>query len=95
MKRVVDSSCEEAVAIVEETVPGIEREAVPELLNRPFGDVEDDEDVNPLKRGGHHHEEVAREHIAGMIPEKRCPRLWRLPTARSRARRHVATHRAG
>jgi len=28
MKRVVDSSCEEAVSIVEKTIPGIEREAV-------------------------------------------------------------------
>jgi hypothetical protein len=26
------------------------------------GDVEDDEDVNPPKSGGHDHEEVAREY---------------------------------
>jgi hypothetical protein len=57
-------------------IRGIQRKTVPELLDRPFrrrvfrqipvndpacGDVEDDEDVQPLKRGGHHDEEVAPE----------------------------------
>ena len=36
-------------------------------------DVEDDEDVQPLKGGGHHDEEVAGEYGAGMIVEERGP----------------------
>jgi hypothetical protein len=36
-------------------------------------DVEDDEDVQPLKGGGHHDEEVAGEYGAGMIAEERGP----------------------
>lgn len=66
---------EDTVAIVdEEAKPGIKREAIPKLLDRPFsggvggevpvhhstcGDVEVDKDVDPLKRGGHYPE--ARE----------------------------------
>jgi hypothetical protein len=38
-------------------------------------DVEDDEDVQPLKGGGHHDEEVAGEYGAGMIADERGPRL--------------------
>jgi hypothetical protein len=67
---------------------GIERKAVPELLDGPFrrrvfrqipvhdpacAGVEDDEDVQPLKRGGHDEEEVAGENGAGVIVEERCP----------------------
>ena len=58
----------------EEPVDAIQRKTVPKLLDRPFRggvvgeipvhdpacpDVEDDEDVQSLKGGGHHDEEVA------------------------------------
>jgi hypothetical protein len=46
-------------------------------------DIEDHEDVQSSKRGGHHDEEVAREYRVGMIVEKRRPRLGRSTTATS------------
>jgi hypothetical protein len=77
-KGIVDGGCEDVIAIVDEEPKGaVKRHAVPKLLDRPFrcglvseipvhhttrGDVEDDEDVNPPKSGGHDHEEVAREY---------------------------------
>ena len=36
---------------------------------------EDDEDVQSLKGGHHHDEEIAGQHDAGMIMEERRPRL--------------------
>ena len=91
IERVVGGSRKDAVAIVdEEAIAGMKREAIPKLLDRPFsggiggevrvhhstcGNVEDDKDVDPLKRGGHDQEAVAREHIAGMVVKKGRPRL--------------------
>ena len=46
----------------------------------PGCDVEDDEDLDALKRGGHHHEEVARQYAADLVPKERGPGLARGPT---------------
>jgi len=88
----------------EEPKGAIKRHAVPKLLDRPFrcwvvseipvhhttrGDVEDDEDINPLTSGGHHHEEVAREYCAGMVLKEGRPRLGRLATASLGGRRGI------
>ena len=73
-----------------EAIGTIQRQTVPELLDRPLGpgmfgeirvhdpagaDVEENEDVEPLKGGRHHDEEVAGENGAGMIVHQRRPRL--------------------
>ena len=84
------------VAIVDhESVPLVARYNHPKLLDGPlrrgvfseipvhdpaYADVEDDEDGQPLKGGGHHDEEVAGEYGAGMIAEKRRTRLGRSAT---------------
>ena len=82
----------------EKAIGAIQRQTVPKLLDGPFrrgvfgeipvhnpacADVEDDEDVQPLKGGGHHDEEVAGEYGAGMIVEERRPRLGRSATTAS------------
>ena len=80
---------EDAIAIMDEkAIRAIQRQTVPELLDRPFrrgvigeipvhdpsaADVEEDEDVQPLKRGRYHDEEVAgrvrrRHDCAGTWP---------------------------
>jgi hypothetical protein len=79
----------------EEAIGAIQRQTVPELLDRPFrpgavgeipvhdsacADVEEDEHVQPLKGGRHDDEEVAGEYGAGMIVEERRPRLGRSAT---------------
>ena len=73
-----------------EAIRAIQRQTVPELLDCPFrsgmvgkvpvhdppcANVEEDEDVQPLKRGRYHDEEVAGEYGAGMIAQERGPRL--------------------
>ena len=91
LKGLVHGRREDAIAIMDEkTIPAIQRQTVPELLDRPFrrgvigeiplhdpagADVEEDEDVQPLKGGRHHDEEVAGEDGAGMIAQERGPRL--------------------
>ena len=110
-QRIVDGWREDAIAIVHEQArSSIEREAIAKLLHRPLGcgmpreipvddppgrDVEDDEHVDALKRGGHHHEEVAGHHGAGVTAKKCRPRL-RPPAAGARPRptRHVAANRS-
>ena len=72
----------------EEAIGAIQRQTVPELLDRPFrpgmvaeipvhdpacADVEKDEHVQSLKGGSHHDEEVAGEDSAGVIVEERRP----------------------
>ena len=101
---------ENAIAIMdEEAIGAFQRQAVSELLDRPFrsgavseipvhhpacADVEEDEDVQPSKGGRNHDEEVAGEHGAGMIVEERRPWLGRSAATTSRPWRHVASHRA-
>jgi hypothetical protein len=78
-----------------ESTGRIERQIVPELLDRPFSgrvlgdvpvqdspcsDIEYDEDVQALERSRYDHREVAREDRARMVVEERGPRLRR-PTA--------------
>ena len=90
-KGLVHGRREDAIAIMDEkAIRAIQRQTVPELLNRPFrrgvvgeipvhdpagADVEENEDVQPLKGGRHHDEEVAGEYGAGMIAQERGPRL--------------------
>ena len=78
---------EDAVAIMhEEAIGPIDGKTVPELLDCPLRrgmpvevpvhdppgcDVQDDEDIDALKRGGHHHEEVAGQYANCMVPEER------------------------
>ena len=85
MNCVVHGRREDAIAIVyEEPIGGIQRKTIPKL-DRPSGrgvfgdipvhhsarrDVEKDKNVQPLKRGGHYQEEVAREHGTRMIVEE-------------------------
>src|SRR5262245_48236502 len=91
----------------DEPVGTIQRKAVAKLLDGPFrrgvlgeipvddtagGDVEADENVELLKGGRHHGEEVAGEYSTGVIAEERSPRLGRLTTTTSRPWRHVASH---
>jgi len=72
----------------EEAIGAIQRQAVSELLDRPFrprvvgeipvhdpacADVEKDEHVQPLEGGRHHDEEVAGEDGAGVIVEECRP----------------------
>ena len=79
----------------EEAIGAIQRQTVPELLDRPFrrglvgeipvhdapcADVEEDEDVQPLEGGRHHDEEVAGEYAVGVIVEERRPCLGRSAT---------------
>jgi len=80
-KGFVNGGREDAVTIVDEhAIHAIERQAVAELLDGPVCrgmlgeipvhdsacvDVEGDKDVQPLKRGRDHDEEVASEHGAG------------------------------
>jgi hypothetical protein len=106
---VVHGWCEDAIAVVsDEPMRALKRDAVPKLLNGPGGrgmrgdipvhdsacrDVEEDEDVQPLKCGRDDQEEVAREHSTRMIVEECGPALWRPTTRRARLRRHVATSR--
>ena len=75
MKGLVHGRREDAVTIMnEKAIRAIQGKAISELLDRPCcrgvvgeipvhdlacADVEDDEDVQPLKGGGHHDEEVA------------------------------------
>ena len=89
MKGLVHGRREDAVTIMDEkAISAIHGKAVSELLDGPFcrgvvgeipvhdpacADVEDDEDVQPLKGGGHHDEEVAGEYGAGLIAEERGP----------------------
>src|SRR4029434_5601629 len=91
MKGLVHGRREDAVTIMnEKAIRAIQGRAISEPLDRPCcrgvvgeipvhdlacADVEDDEDVQPLKGGGHHDEEVAGEYGAGMIAEARGPRL--------------------
>ena len=84
----------------DEAIGRIDREAVPELLDRPVGcgmpsevpvhdlpgrDVQDDEDIDALKRGGHHHEEVAGQDGAGVVPKERRQDWVRGPTGGRRS----------
>ena len=110
MKGLVHGRREDAVAVVyEEPIGGVQRETVPKLLYRPSGrrvcgdipvhhaarrDVEQDKDVQPLKRRGHDQEEVAGEHGTRMIVEEGGPGLRRLVTTRAGRVRHVPSHRA-
>jgi hypothetical protein len=87
---------EDAIPIMDEKARrAIQRQTVPKLLNGPFrrgvfgeipvhdpacADVEDDEDLQSLKGGGHYDEEVAGQYGAGMIAEERRPRLGRSAT---------------
>lgn len=89
----VDSGREGAVAVVEnEPMGSVQWDTVPELLDRPFGcrvvgnvpvqnsscgDVDEDEDVQPAKRGRDDQEEVAGEDGAGVIDETVRPSLSR------------------
>ena len=74
----------------EEAISAIQGQAVSELLDRPFrpgvvgkipvhdpacADVEENEDVQSLKGGGDHDEEVTGEYGAGMIAQERGPCL--------------------
>ena len=83
----------------------------PKLLNSPFGgrvfghvpvdetpgaDIEHHEDVYEPEPGCDRHQEVARQHLAGVIPQKRAPHLrlraatgrdWPLHVASDRPRR--------
>ena len=92
----------------EEAIGPIEGKAILELLDGPLGrgmpgdvppvhdlpgrDVQDDEDIDALKRGGHHHEEVAGQHGAGVVAKERSPGLR--PGSDGRPARHVASKRA-
>jgi hypothetical protein len=89
---------EDAIAIMdEETIGAVHWQTVSELLDRPFrsgvvgeipvhdsacADVEEGEDVQPLKGGRHHDDEVAGEDATGMIVEERRPRLGGRPPRR-------------
>lgn len=108
VQRLVNRGREDAVAIVyEDAIGSIDREAVSELLDRPLSgrmpsqismhdsagrDVQDDEDVEELEGGGHHHQEVASQYRAGMIVKERGPRLRARPDGTPA--RHVASHRS-
>src|SRR5262245_31510925 len=84
IERVGGGSRKDAVAIVnQEAIAGMKRKAILKLLNRPFsggiggevrvhhstcGDVDDDKEADPLKRGGHHQEEVEKKSHASTSP---------------------------
>jgi hypothetical protein len=108
VQRIINGGRKDAVAIVhDEAIGRIDREAVPELLDRPVGcgmpsevpvhdlpgrDVQDDENTDALKRAGHHHEEVAGQDGAGVVPKERRPGLG--AGADGRPARHVASNRS-
>lgn len=97
----------DAIAIMDEkAIDAIQRKPVPKLLDGPFrcgmfgeipvhdpacADVEDDKDVQPLKGGRHHDEEVEREYGASVIAEERRPR-WR-DFSRQNKRKRSRCHR--
>jgi hypothetical protein len=96
VRRIVNRGREDVVALVDEEAKGpIARKAIPELLDGPLSrgmprevpvhdppsrDVQDDEDINALKRGGYHHEEVAGQYTARVIAKERRSAPVRGPT---------------
>lgn len=104
-ERLINRGREDAVAIVyEEAIRPIDGKAIPELLDGPLGrgmpgevpvhdlpcrHVQDDEDIDTLKRGGHHHEEVAGQHGAGVDAKECRPRT--VCGSDGRPARHVAS----
>ena len=82
----------------DEAIGALQRQTVPELLDRPFrlgmvgeipvhdpacADVEEDEHIESLKSGRDHDEEVAGEDSAGVIVEECRPCLSRSATSTS------------
>ena len=47
------------------------------MQNPTSADVQHQEHVHDPERGRHHHEEIARQCLAGVVPHKRAPRLRR------------------
>jgi len=91
MQGLVDGRREDSVAVVyEEPIRGVQGKTISKLLDGPSGcgvfgdipvhhsacrDIDQDEYVQALKRGGYDQEEVAREHGTRMIVQEGGPRL--------------------
>jgi hypothetical protein len=92
----------------DETVWFVARHAGPELLDGPLGrrmfrhvpmqdptagDLKHKKYVDESKRGGDRHEEIAGQHLTGVVSQERAPRLRTRAVTRRNRPPHVSADR--